>query len=63
MRRTDNTAFDIACDQYRWFERHEWTHAEMLGAINRKYLPGTTGDDVVIALVAAWNSLKRENRV
>lgn len=63
MRYTQNAAFDIACDQYRWFERHEWTHAEMLSAIGRSYLPGTCGDDVVIALVAAWNSLKRENQL
>ena len=52
-------ALAIAVEQYGIWQRQGWTHREMLQAIERPYLYGTTGDDVVVEMVNAWNALDR----
>jgi hypothetical protein len=52
-------AHAIAVEQYVYWQRLGWTHREMLAAVGSQYLPGTTGDDVFVEIVNAWNSLDR----
>ena len=53
------SGFSVALEQYLDWQRCGWTHREMLSAIGSQYLPGTTGDDVFVEIVNAWNSLDR----
>jgi hypothetical protein len=57
--RPPQMAHSIAVEQYLYWQRCGWTHREMLAAIGCQYLPGTTGDDVFVEIVNAWNSLDR----
>jgi len=55
----DAPELPIIVEQYCYWRRRGLTHHEMMTACHCDYWAGMTGDDVIVALVQAWNGLER----
>jgi len=49
----------MVVEQYLYWQRHGWTHREMMTACCRHWGISMTGDDVLQELAIAWNGLER----
>ena len=52
-------AQEICIEQYLYWQYLEWTHHEMVVAVEGPYVTGMTEDDVVEELITAWQGLNR----
>ena len=56
----EDHALSIAVEQYSLWRCQGLTHHEMVTACQQRWQAGMTGDDVIVAMVCAWNGLERE---
>jgi len=52
-------AQEICVEQYLYWQHLGWTHREMLTAVERTYVIGMTGDEIVAELISVWQGLSR----
>jgi len=55
----DNPALSVAIEQYLHWRRWGLTYHVMMTACQQQWQAGMTGDDVIVAMVEAWNGLER----